>query len=229
MYSIPLHITCRAPRHVLAVSMSTYADYFNEQYRGHVSSGPVRMIISRSEPPTADLKDTSESCTVEELMDQEDIATITSDNRAGPNTSSSTGFLTWMAPSSFAWMLDTYVHLTHGRNVLLSSLDHLQAFSHELFRVQLQPHASLPRVYLLVPHVVLEELDQLKQSSRPHGSTNIGALARRASHWILDMIQQQKYHRTFDQRPLDPRLWVLHVQALSARGAQHHHLVCIYI
>lgn len=118
---------------------------------------------------------------------------------------------------------------THERNVLLSSLEYLQVFSHELFRAQLQPSASTPRVYLLVPHVVLEELDQLKQSPRPHGPTTIGALARHASRWILDMIQQQKYSRTFEQRPFDPRLWVLHVQALSARAAQHHHLVGFYI
>lgn len=102
----------------------------------------------------------------------------------------------------------------------------MQAFSQALFRAQLQPHATTPRVYLLVPHVVLDELDQLKQSSRSHGSTTIGALARHASHWILDMVQQQKYSRTFEQRLLEPRRWILHVQALSARGAQHHQLVC---
>lgn len=100
----------RLPRD-LAASMSTYADYFNEQYRGHVSSGPVRMIISRSDAPTTGLADASESCTVEELMDQEELAASTAPSEHHP-TSSSTGFLSWMDSSSFAWMLDTYVVYT---------------------------------------------------------------------------------------------------------------------
>jgi len=91
--------------------MSTYADYFNEQYRGHVSSGPVRMIISRSESLPADLAGAPESCTVEELMDQEDLAATSSDTQVGPKASSPTGFLAWMQPSSFAWMLDTCVYV----------------------------------------------------------------------------------------------------------------------
>lgn len=203
--------------------MSTYADYFNEQYRGHVPSGPVRMTISRSDKPTEGQWEASESCTVEELMDQEDpVGPAINAPTEGP---ASTGFLSWLHPSSFAWVLDTYVIFLTSRNILLSSLEHVEAFTHELLCAQLRPQSSMPCVYLIVPHVVLEEIDLLKQSTRPHGTTTIGALARRASHWILDTVQQQKYSRNYEQRPLDPKLWILHVQALSTRSTEQHHLV----
>lgn len=69
------------------------------------------MIISRSESLPADLAGAPESCTVEELMDQEDLAATSSDTQVGPKASSPTGFLAWMQPSSFAWMLDTCVYV----------------------------------------------------------------------------------------------------------------------
>lgn len=62
---------------------------------------------------------------------------------------------------------------------------------------------------LVIPHVVLDELDAMKNSSNllRGSSTTIGNGARRASRWILDVMQRQKYTAS-----LPPHLWPLQVE-----------------
>lgn len=91
--------------------MSTYADYFNEHYSGSMSSGPVRMTISRNEVSTDDMdmgQMDTESCLVEELMDQEDEFQPHPPAPTSP-AAICTPFLSWIQTSSVVWVLDTYV------------------------------------------------------------------------------------------------------------------------
>ena len=69
---------------------------------------------------------------------------------------------------------------------------------------------------MVLPLVVLEELDVLKTSSRQEEGVSLATSARRASHWILQTVQTQKYSLDLNQVPLPPQRWVLHVQTLSS-------------
>lgn len=93
--------------------MSTYADYFNEHYQGDVPSGPVRMIIS-SNDQLADNMDSgsvqAESCTLEELMDQEELPQSAQQKSVESLPRSSLN-LGWIPSSSTVWVLDTYVDI----------------------------------------------------------------------------------------------------------------------
>ncbi|WFD15191.1 hypothetical protein MARU1_001206 [Malassezia arunalokei] len=89
--------------------MSTYADYFNEHYQGDVPSGPVRMIISSNEKSTGDMDSDSiqaESCTVEELMDQEEVPQP-APQKSAQSLPGSELILDWIPSSSVVWVLDT--------------------------------------------------------------------------------------------------------------------------
>ena len=88
--------------------MSTYADYFNEHYQGDVPSGPVRMIISRNEKSAGDMDSDSveaESCTVEELMDQE--VPQPAQQKPAESLPGSELRLDRIPSSSAVWVLDT--------------------------------------------------------------------------------------------------------------------------
>ena len=109
-----------------------------------------------------------------------------------------------------------WVRLTCS-NVLLRFLPLLQSLCEAILRLQWNDKTAMPRVYMVVPLVVLEELDQLKQSTRMEGGSTIGASSRQASHWILDTVQRQKYVHDFQGALLAPARWVLHVQTASTR------------
>ena len=68
-------------------------------------------------------------------------------------------------------------------------------------------------VAMVVPHVVVEELDALKSSERPlRGARTVGAAARGASRWLLDAVQRQKYGACSRGGALVPAEWPLHVE-----------------
>lgn len=82
-----------------------------------------------------------------------------------------------------------------------------------------------PRIYFVIPLVVLEELDALKTSTRMEGSETVGALARQASRWVLRTVQQQKYETRAGSLRLEPTQWVVHVQTVWSRDAAARHEV----
>lgn len=100
--------------------MVTYADYFNAQFNGPVSSGPVRLTIGRNEQGI----DEPETWIEEELMDQiedeQDSAPMSQPASASrrepahatrPAHSNPTAgpLLPFATPNSMVWVLDTYV------------------------------------------------------------------------------------------------------------------------
>lgn len=211
---------------VLAVrSMNTYADFFNASYQGDMPSGPVRITISREEP-VADSSGNAlmenECCSTEELMDQDE--TQSSHATEMPRISKDTAFFTWIQPSSVVWVLDTYVaFLAHlCSNILLHTLQHIEAVCNAQLNELYSGISLYPRIYLVLPLVVLEELDVLKTSSRQEEGVSLATSARRASHWILQTVQTQKYSLDLNQVPLPPQRWVLHVQTLSSLAPTSH-------
>lgn len=166
--------------------MNTYADFFNASYQGDMPSGPVRITISREEP-VADSSGNAlmenECCSMEELMDQDE--TQSSPAAEMPRISKDTAFFTWIQPSSVVWVLDT--------NILLHTLQHIEAVCNAQLNELYTGLSLSPRIYLVLPLVVLEELDVLKTSSRQEEGVSLATSARRASHWILQTVQTQKY------------------------------------
>lgn len=196
-------------------SMNTYADFFNASYQGDMPSGPVRITISREEP-VADSSGNAfmenECCSMEELMDQDE--TQSSPATEMPRISKDTAFFTWIQPSSVVWVLDT--------NILLHTLQHIEAVCNAQLNELYTGLSLSPRIYLVLPLVVLEELDVLKTSSRQEEGVSLATSARRASHWILQTVQTQKYSLDLNQVPLPPQRWVLHVQTLSSLAPTSH-------
>lgn len=195
--------------------MNTYADFFNASYQGDMPSGPVRITISREEP-VADSSGNAfmenECCSMEELMDQDE--TQSSPATEMPRISKDTAFFTWIQPSSVVWVLDT--------NILLHTLQHIEAVCNAQLNELYTGLSLSPRIYLVLPLVVLEELDVLKTSSRQEEGVSLATSARRASHWILQTVQTQKYSLDLNQVPLPPQRWVLHVQTLSSLAPTSH-------
>lgn len=195
--------------------MNTYADFFNASYQGDMPSGPVRITISREEP-VADSSGNAlmenECCSMEELMDQDE--TQSSPAIEMPRISKDTAFFTWIQPSSVVWVLDT--------NILLHTLQHIEAVCNAQLNELYTGLSLSPRIYLVLPLVVLEELDVLKTSSRQEEGVSLATSARRASHWILQTVQTQKYSLDLNQVPLPPQRWVLHVQTLSSLAPTSH-------
>lgn len=78
-------------------------------------------------------------------------------------------------------------------------------------------------IMLIVPYVVVRELDGLKSSSRSDredAALTVGQKAQRANRWILDAIQQQK-RRSYVQpgisvsASIPEHAWVLHLENSS--------------
>lgn len=74
---------------------------------------------------------------------------------------------------------------------------------------QVRAH-SAPFLQLIIPRVVLDELDGLKNSERALRHASVGQTARHASRWILDTVQRQKSQSRPKQQ------WPLHVQVAAA-------------
>lgn len=146
----------------------------------------------------------AESCTVEELMDQE--VPQPAQQKPAESLPGSELRLDWIPSSSAVWVLDT--------NVLLHTLEHIQALCKAQLHELSHNLVSFPRIYLVVPFVVLEELDHLKLTNKQDNGTHVAASSRSASHWILSTVQLQKYMRTISQDALHPHRWVLHVQTM---------------
>ncbi|CBQ72917.1 conserved hypothetical protein [Sporisorium reilianum SRZ2] len=125
------------------------------------------------------------------------------------------------------WVLDT--------NTLMSCLELLKALFASLLthnvacataikqqqQQQQQQQQPVPSsIKLVLPHVVVSELDGLKVTRRKDDSGRpVASQAREANHWLLSALQKQK-RVTIDQAdtPLSQDLWPLFVQP-----SNHYH------
>ncbi|TKY85656.1 hypothetical protein EX895_005196 [Sporisorium graminicola] len=205
-------------------------------------SNPVRLTISKGDyiwdPQGARFR-YEEQWEEEHLMEDEELLDHTL-SAAAPSYSSdvhtretSPPSLTALQPTTLngysrglehhpsLWVLDT--------NTLMSCLELLKALFASLLthnvayaasvrqQQPVQPSASpmLPSsIKLVLPHLVVSELDGLKVTRRKDDSGRpVASQARAANHWLLSALQKQK-RVTIDQAdtPLSQDLWPLFVQ-----------------
>ncbi|WFD32750.1 hypothetical protein MSPP1_003801 [Malassezia sp. CBS 17886] len=186
--------------------MPTYADYFNQTYQGDVPSGPVRVTLDVSHA------DGAETRSVEELMDQVDNA-----EDAFPRNARAQG----ASPSRSHAVVHAWMQPLDTPNIILAHLDIVAGLVGETLDAAQSDPSCLPPVQLVVPHTVLDELDGLKYAERTLScgargrSLTAGAAARRASHWLLDTVQRQRYTPVADAN-LPPSHWIVHIEAAGA-------------
>ncbi|PWN54400.1 hypothetical protein IE53DRAFT_383022 [Violaceomyces palustris] len=230
--------------------MPTYADDYNERIQalGHdLPSGPVRLTISKGDYvqlPATGKWVYLENWQEEDLMDLQPLEQLESSAVSHHRSSGQDGKRNEYAASGLnsilpdpgsaqtLWVLDT--------NVLLSNLPFIKA----LFAVLLNRSISAivsqltkaghcrttpAPIAMVIPHIVLSELDGLKTSPRTQGGSTcnrpISSLAREANRWMLAAIQAQK--RAIVPIPCDGQEksealpengWVFHIQ--SSRHAE---------
>ncbi|SNX84248.1 uncharacterized protein MEPE_02956 [Melanopsichium pennsylvanicum] len=215
--------------------MPTYADLWNEQQAALGQSGPsnpVRLIISKGDY----VWDSQSSRFVyveeweeEHLMDHEELVDETyltaAPSERHPNSRDSTPPpIAALQPASLQgyvhqpslWVLDT--------NTLISCLGLLKALFAALLTRNVAYASSLAypnhassrpsSIKLVIPYVVVSELDGLKITRRNNESGRPVALqAREANHWLLSALQKQK-RVPIDESgsTLDELLWPLFLQ-----------------
>ncbi|CDS01842.1 uncharacterized protein SPSC_01492 [Sporisorium scitamineum] len=208
-------------------------------------SNPVRLTISKGDyvwdPQTSRFR-YEEQWEEEHLMEDEELldntyATASPSNSGTLNSrESSLPSLAALQPTALhghssvlehhpsLWVLDT--------NTLMSCLELLKALFASLLthnvayagaikgQQHVQSSASPTRpssIKLVLPHVVVSELDGLKVTRRKDDSGRpVASQAREANHWLLSALQKQK-RVTIDQAdtPLSQDLWPLFVQPSS--------------
>jgi predicted ribonuclease YlaK len=93
-----------------------------------------------------------------------------------------------------------------------------QCLARNVFALESHAFVSSP-IMLIVPYVVVRELDGLKISARrdrADSDLTVGQKAQRANRWILDAIQQQKKRSYCEQDvsvPIPEHAWILHVES----------------
>lgn len=114
-------------------------------------------------------------------------------------------------------------------NLLASLFD--QLFADNLASLQGRHPRSAP-LAILIPNVVVEELDHLKNSdrettlrrsatSRQRISYSVGALARKANKWMLMALQTQKrttyvaHSPQLTRKPIPEPAWAMHIESKS--------------
>uniref|UniRef100_V5GI51 PIN domain-containing protein n=1 Tax=Kalmanozyma brasiliensis (strain GHG001) TaxID=1365824 RepID=V5GI51_KALBG len=219
--------------------MPTYADQWNEQQRALGRSGPsnpVRLTISKGDyewDPHLNRFCYVEQWEEEHLMEDEELhdanylaAVSSAVDGHGSRGSSPSLPATLQNPvlsssldgmRTSLWVLDT--------NTLLSCLDLLKAlFASLLTRnvayaaafKQGHLHTRPSSIRLILPYVVVSELDGLKISK----GRSVSSQARNANHWLLSALQKQK-RVPIDEAGanLSEDLWPLFVQPSSHYNA----------
>lgn len=224
--------------------MPTYADLWNEQQRvlGQLGpSNPVRLTISKGEyvhdPQTGRFR-YDEHWEEEHLMEDEECAnghhlTASPAHDGGGNSRESSplsmaalqpialqGCPLISAQQPSLWVLDT--------NTLMSCLELLKALFASLLtrnvafaaatKQQYASSSALPTtpssIKLVLPYIVVSELDGLKVTSRKDDSGRpVASKAREANHWLLSALQKQKRVSINElSANLSQDLWPLFVQ-----------------
>jgi hypothetical protein len=123
-------------------------------------------------------------------------------------------------------LLSRVAHVSPCSNTLVSSLALVQELQVRTLTLNVQAvlgGTSPAPLTLIVPSIVLAELDGLKRSAEPRGPADaggsrrtLGAAARDATRWILQAVQVQKHLRLRGPAGEDVSLpqsaWSLHVQ-----------------
>ncbi|SPO25590.1 uncharacterized protein UTRI_03309_B [Ustilago trichophora] len=205
-------------------------------------SNPVRLTISKGDyvwDPQLDRFRYEEQWEEEHLMDHEELDDDSHFAAAPASNPNGTCDTRESTPPSMAALQPMTLHgypkgLTHqpslwvlDTNTLMSCLDLLKAlFAALLTRnvayaaavTQQTPSSAVPirpsLIKLVVPYVVVSELDGLKITRRRDDSGRpVASQAREANHWLLSALQKQK------RVPIDPAganlsedLWPLFVQ-----------------
>ena len=219
--------------------MPTYADEYNERLLALGQSGPsnpVRLTISKGDyvwdPQTARFRyeeQWEEEHLMEhgELYDEPQLAPSPSNGNADSHDSSPP-LITALQPTTLhgraegvthqpsLWVLDT--------NTLMSCLDLLKALFAALLTRNVAYAASVRQssadptrpalIKLVIPYVVVSELDGLKITRRQDDSGRpVASQAREANHWLLSALQKQK-RVPIDEAgsTLSEDLWPLFVQ-----------------
>ncbi|SPO25944.1 uncharacterized protein UTRI_03309 [Ustilago trichophora] len=203
--------------------MPTYADLYNERLLALGQSGPsnpVRLTISKGDyvwDPQLNRFRYEEQWEEEHLMDHEELRDDGHVAAPAPNANGSFDSRE-STPPSIAALQPMTLHghperLTHqpslwvlDTNTLMSCLDLLKAlFAALLTRNvayaaavnQQPPSSAVPTrpslIKLVVPYVVVSELDGLKITRRKNDSGRpVASQAREANHWLLSALQKQK-------------------------------------
>ncbi|CEH19586.1 UNCHARACTERIZED [Ceraceosorus bombacis] len=187
--------------------MPTYADLYA---LAPVSSGPMRLTISRNELG-------EEVWEEEELMDcdagrGDTTDVLTNQQDVDKTLPSGLGLISALAsregPSIF--VIDT--------NALLDALTLLDALYKAVLAANVNalstPTARPAPILLVVPSVVLRELDGIKKSNK-----TASPRAQQASRWILGMVHVQKHMTYFpvphQEQVIPQAAWALIVQTSS--------------
>jgi hypothetical protein len=182
--------------------MPSYADEIAARHPGlqrGATSGPVRLTISRGDSYRAP----NGQITFAERWEEEEIMDIGSidaeiDSWQTNLQQDQANFLVntirerRLGKGNNGTHLKGFSLLVLDTNVLLSTLDFLktlvsQCLSRNIFALSNAAFPPSP-IAIVIPHIVLSELDNLKTS----GKGNAAPMARAANAWLLSVLQSQK-------------------------------------
>lgn len=199
--------------------MGTYADWTNAraQQQGQPSrlDGPVRLTLGAA------------GCEQEQLMD------YAPDDARLPPSHSLSRLPAQPVPMSSAGGLHSYFLLDTNVLMLPRCLEMLRQLVEILFvhnwAASTGSEPQAPRIALLVPRIVLKELDNLK-SERRRGPTNKDTVrrvseAQAANRFILGVLRRQNFPLP-NGSGLPKSCWALHVQTIAHALERKESLVC---
>ncbi|KAJ1033085.1 hypothetical protein NDA16_000363 [Ustilago loliicola] len=222
--------------------MPTYADLYNEKLRALGQCGPsnpVRLTISKGDyvwDPELGRFRYDEQWEEEHLMEDEELIddshlSAPSSNGNADSSEPSPPPMTALQPTPLLGQADNLTHQPSlwvlDTNTLMSCLDLLKAlFAALLTRNvayaaavrQQTRHSAVPTlpspIKLVIPYVVVSELDGLKITSHKNDSGRpVASQAREANHWLFSALQKQK-RVPIDEggAHLPDNLWPLYAQ-----------------
>ncbi|KAJ1599927.1 hypothetical protein NDA14_005328 [Ustilago hordei] len=217
--------------------MPTYADLYNEKLRASGQSGPsnpVRLTISKGDyvfDAETGRFQYEERWEEEHLMEDENYLDAPSPKGNSGSREPSPPPMAALQPTLLFGQADNLTHRPSlwvlDTNTLVSCLDLLKALFAALLTRNVAYAAAVKRptqhsaeptlpspIKLVIPYVVVWELDGLKITSRKNDSGRpVASQAREANHWLFSALQKQK-RVPIDQAGahLADTLWPLYAQ-----------------
>lgn len=220
---------------VYHAEMPSYADEYAARHPElQMDRGPVRLTISRGDNIVGldGQYSYTEKWEQEEIMDVEVVSSVDSEPTFSSQKPQVTLTDTIRKTCDLVnWQTGTPIKgfslLVLDTNVLLSTLQFFmtlvsQCLARNVFALS-NTHFAPPSIAIIIPHIVLSELDNLKTSSKG----NVAPKARAANNWILSALQSQK-KQMYDKVQLDGSIvrenipessWVLHVENTAHASA----------